>query len=443
MFWLNCGGVWLHATDGLVTATIVPAIVQDIGGVAYVAWTLALYQVGAIIAGAATPALAGQRDLGRVLALSALLYGAGCVAAALAPSMALLLAARLLQGAGGGGMLAICYLVIQRDHDAAVWPRLFGIQAIVWAAGSLLGPLIGGLCVQFGTWRDTFWLFAAEAALVVVASWGRPRHGTGPAGSAAPPWRPLLILSVATLAVAEAAEMRSAILAAALGFGGLVLLYAAARLDRAGATRLLPAGLMDVRRPLGAGLMLVFTLSAASTGLATYGPLILSILRGTSALSAGYMLACEALAWTAGTLGVARLPQVGERGAIRAGSVIAAAGTVGLAVAMPAASMAGVIAFGSLQGLGFGVFWPSLMARIVRSAGRTEAGLAAGAPGTVQRIGYAVGAAATGIAANLSGLGASGSAPAARLAGFWIFALFVPVLAAGLISAWQFTRAPE
>ncbi len=51
-FILLCLGVWLHAADTLVTATIMPAVVEDIGGVAYVNWTISLYQIGSILAGA-------------------------------------------------------------------------------------------------------------------------------------------------------------------------------------------------------------------------------------------------------------------------------------------------------------------------------------------------------------------------------------------------------
>jgi len=57
----------------------------------------------------------------------------------------------------------------------------------------------------------------------------------------------------------------------------------------------------------------------------------------------------------------------------------------------------------------------------------------------MQRIGYAVGTAAVGIAANLSGLSDSTSATVAKIAGFWVFAAFVPVLILGLICAWAFT----
>jgi hypothetical protein len=62
----------------------------------------------------------------------------------------------------------------------------------------------------------------------------------------------------------------------------------------------------------------------------------------------------------------------------------------------------------------------------------------------VQRIGYAVGTAAVGIAANASGLTEGAAVPAVKAAGFWVFAAFVPVLAIGLASAWRFTqRSPR
>ena len=109
-FVLLCLAVWLHAADSLVTATAVPAIVADIGGVPYVAWSIALYQIGAIVAGAAAALLCRRHGTERVLRAAALVYALGCVLAALAPNMALFLAARLLQGLGGGTMLALGYV---------------------------------------------------------------------------------------------------------------------------------------------------------------------------------------------------------------------------------------------------------------------------------------------------------------------------------------------
>ena len=90
-----------------------------------------------------------------------------------------------------------------------------------------------------------------------------------------------------------------------------------------------------------------------------------------------------------------------------------------------------------------GLCWPAIIQRTVRFAADPERGLAAAAPGTVQRIGLAVGAAATGIVANLSGLGDGASAVATRTAGFWVFAAFVPVLATALLAAWRFTAEDD
>ena len=49
---LVCFGVWLHAADGLLVATMMPRIVADIGGARFVSWTILLYEIGSIVAGA-------------------------------------------------------------------------------------------------------------------------------------------------------------------------------------------------------------------------------------------------------------------------------------------------------------------------------------------------------------------------------------------------------
>ena len=439
-FVLLCIGIWLHAADTLVTATAVPAIVADIGGVAYVAWTIALYQVGAIVAGAGTALLCRRVGSERVLRHAALLYAAGCALAALAPDMGVLLLARLVQGIGGGTLLSLSYVAVQESFAEHLWGRLFGVQALIWAGGSLLGPLLGGLFVELGWWRGVFWCFALQALLLwlLTLALAAARPPARAAGGRFPGLR-MLLLATATLLIAQAGVGSSALGAAGLGLIGVALLWATARLDRVAADRLLPERLLEVRRPLGAGLLAVFALSFGTTGFWTYGPLLLTILFDTSPLTAGYLLAGEALAWSAATLAVASAPPAAGPALIRAGAMIAAAGAAGLAWAMPAGSFPGIVLCQILQGVGFGLCWPALIQRTVRCADDPEKVLAAAAPGTVQRIGYAVGAAAAGIAANLCGLAEGVSADAARIAAFWVFAAFVPALAVGLAGAWRFT----
>jgi MFS family permease len=371
---------------------------------------------------------------------SALLYAAGCALAALAPDMGVLLLARLLQGVGGGTLLSLGYVAVQESFAEHLWGRMFGIQALIWAGGSLLGPLLGGLFVELGSWRGVFWCFALQAlGLWLLAA------GLGPASPPVPstagrfPGLRMLVLTAATVLIAQAGVTGTAVPALALGGIGAALLYLAARLDRLAADRLLPEQLLQPRHPMGAGLLAVFLLSVGTTGFWAYGPLLLATLFGTSPLVSGYLLAGEALAWSAATLAIATAPLSAGIRLIRVGAVVVALGAAGLALAVPAGSFAGIVLCQLLQGVGFGLSWPAIIQRTVRGAAASERGLAAAAPGTVQRVGYAVGAAAAGIAANLSGLADGVTAEAARVAAFWVFAAFVPALAVALAAVWRFT----
>jgi MFS family permease len=444
-FILLCLGVWLHAADTLVTATIMPAVVADIGGVAYVNWTISLYQIGSILAGAATAALSRRFGLRRTLIGAALIYGLGCVANALTPDMGLMLAARLIQGFGGGAMLSLSYIAIQLLFPERLATRLMAIVALIWGGAAFCGPLIGGLFADAGSWRGTFWAFAAQAALLdgaalallgETAGQTRERHRW--------PWWPLILLSAATLLIAEAGAAAELAASAACGVAGLGLLYGAACADRRSRHRLLPDQLFEIRRPLGAGLLAVFALSAATTGFWAYGPLLLNVVFGIDPLIAGYILAVEAIAWTLGTVAISGVPTTKDRPVIRLGVALIAASGAGFVVVMPAGSLRGIVACMVLQGAGFGLCWPFIVRRIVILASAAERDLAASAAPTVQRIGYAVGAAAAGIAANAAGLADGVTIEAARAAAFWVFAAFLPLFAIGGLAALRFTaRAPS
>jgi MFS family permease len=353
--------------------------------------------------------------------------------------MAVMLAGRLTQGVGGGMMVALGYIAVQVLFPERLWTRLLAVLSTLWGAASLIGPLIGGLFCAAGLWRLAFWLFAGLAALLVVAAFRFLRE---PRAAVPDPralsWLPLALLFTGTLVVAEAGEVPRPTSASVAGAIGFCLLLMAAWLDGRGRPRLLPTELLDLRHPLGAGLMMVFALCAANTGFWTYGPLILKIAYGVDPLFAGVLLAGESIAWTVCTIAVASAPPRWARWLIGAGVATAAAGSSGLVLAMPAGHLSSIVLCVLLQGAGFGIAWPFLVARVIALARPEEQDLAAGAAPTMQRIGYAVGAAAGGIAANAAGFDVGASATAARAAAFWVFAAFLPLLIVALPLAARF-----
>jgi len=109
----------------------------------------------------------------------------------------------------------------------------------------------------------------------------------------------------------------------------------AARLDRRAQVRLLPPQLLDVAHPIGAGLLMVFSLALSTVGFWAYGPLILKLLFDTKPLVTGYILAGEAIAWSVATMAASRVTPADDQWVIRGGAVCIAIGAAGFAVAVP------------------------------------------------------------------------------------------------------------
>lgn len=79
---LVCLAVWLHAADSLIVATMLPSIVAEIGGAALVGWSVSLYEIGSIVAGAASALLILRFGLRAPMSLAAILFGLGCILSA-------------------------------------------------------------------------------------------------------------------------------------------------------------------------------------------------------------------------------------------------------------------------------------------------------------------------------------------------------------------------
>jgi hypothetical protein len=91
------------------------------------------------------------------------------------------------------------------------------------------------------------------------------------------------------------------------------------------------------------------------------------------------------------------------------------------------------------SGTGFGLAWAFVASRIVANTPETERALASGAVPTASMIGAAVGAAAAGAIASGLGFGREMSQTHASVAGFWLFAAFVPFGILACLAAWRLT----
>jgi MFS family permease len=430
-------GTWLTAAETLMTATVMPSVAADIGGFAWFAWAVALYLTGSIVGGTAAGRLALRFGLRPAMTVGGLVYTLGCVVCALAPSIGLFLAGRLVQGIGGGFLVGLCFVAVTALFPQPLWPRLLSGLSGVWGAATLFSPLIGGLFAQAGFWRGAFWLFALQGAGFIVAVAALIPASAAPAEGAAdrPPVGLLATLTIAILTISAAGLVAAAWLSALLAAAGCALLALLLRLNGRAQAPLLPRQAADLSSAVGAGLFGVFSLSAATASFTVYGPALFQILHGASPVQAGYVLGAEAFAWTAAALLVA-----GRRRQtlyIRAGVTLVVLSVFALGLVVPRGRLWLAAGCALMQGAGFGLLWALMSSRIVANTAKSEQALASSATPTTQMIGIAVGAAASGVIANLLGFGQGLTRGRAEAAGFWLFAAFVPLALVAGAAAWR------
>jgi MFS family permease len=436
-FILICLGVWLNAADSLITATIMPSVGRSLGGYPYFGWATAGYLLGSVLAGASSGVLALRFGLRSATAAAALLYAGGCVLSALAPDIFTFLAGRLLQGVGGGWVVGLCSAAIGLLFANRLLPRVYSAVSSVWGIAVLVGPLLGGLFADAGSWRAVFWLFAVQGIAVAAAARVMLPSADPADATLAVAWRQLGMIAVGVTLIALADLAGDFAATAALTGLGVITFLLALRLDGRSAVRLLPHGSGDLHTAHGAGYATMFLLNAAAMGLPVYGPAVLQTLRGVSALIAGYVVGAEALFWTAASLPVAGLTGAWPGRLIRLGAATIAAGLAACALVFDDSHLGVVVFAAGLVGAGFGICWAFISQRILGDLVETERTIGGAGIATVRLTGAAAGSALAAAVANLAGFAHGFTEPAARTAGVWVFAAALPIAGLACLIAWR------
>src|SRR3546814_1550765 len=109
-----------------------------------------------------------QFGLRRAFLMAIVIFVGGTTACALAPAMPWLLAARTVQGLGGGLLLGLSYSAVRMVFDERLWSRAMVLVSSMWGVATLAGPAIGGIFAQTGHWRLAFWAVVPIAAVLAL-----------------------------------------------------------------------------------------------------------------------------------------------------------------------------------------------------------------------------------------------------------------------------------
>ena len=149
--------LFLAATDTTIIGTLLPVIAGSIGGgQALFPWLMSGFMVAMALAGPLTGALADRYGVRAVLTWAILIFLAGSGGAALAPTMLVLVLARVVQGAGAGMIIVLSYASLAIIYGAAQRGRVQSMVSLVWGVAAIVGPLAGLAFTHAFGWRAAF-----------------------------------------------------------------------------------------------------------------------------------------------------------------------------------------------------------------------------------------------------------------------------------------------
>jgi len=167
----------LAALDQTIVATALPTIVADLGDVSKLSWVVTAYLLASTVVG---PPYGKLGDLyGRKIVLQAaiVIFLVGSALCGISRSMLELIAFRVLQGLGGGGLMVVTIaavgdIIAPRDRG-----RYQGYFGAVFGLATVVGPLLGGFFVDSLSWQ---WIFYVNlpiglVGLAVIATVFQPR----------------------------------------------------------------------------------------------------------------------------------------------------------------------------------------------------------------------------------------------------------------------------
>jgi EmrB/QacA subfamily drug resistance transporter len=175
-------GLFMVVLDNLVVSVALPSIHRDLGAsIQSLEWTVNAYVLSyavLLLTGAALGDRYGRR---RMFMIGIGLFTLSSAAAALAPSIDLLIAARATQGVGAAivtpltlTLLADAFPPARRGMALGVWSGVSGIAVA-------LGPLVGGAVVQAASWHWIFWINVPIGVMLVPLARARLAESHGPA----------------------------------------------------------------------------------------------------------------------------------------------------------------------------------------------------------------------------------------------------------------------
>jgi len=406
--------VTIVASEALAVGTVLPIVAKDLGGIDLYGWVFSGFFLGNLLGIVVAGMLIDRGGLTPPFLLGIGLFSAGLLIGGLAPTMEVLVVARIIQGFGAGAIPAVAYVAIARAMPERLRPRMFATLSTAWILPGVIGPVAASAVTGLWNWRIVFLgllpLIAIAASLTLPSIRAvAPAHpdthaaraeGRRDADRVRLPLAFTLVVGAGLIVSGLSNVSAVPILLIALGIAIGVPSFA----------RLTPRGTIRAATGLPTAILLRGFLTFAFFCADAYVPLVIQGWRGESALMAGLAYMAATLAWTGGSwVNAQHIARLGPGRFLRAGFVVLFIGIVGfLAVLLPWVPPAAGIVIWGVAGFGMGLSYSTPSLVVLREAPLPEQGAATAGLQLSDVLGGALG---TGIGGALIAFGSRAGSP--------------------------------
>ena len=442
-----CAGMLIIVLDATIVNVALPSIRRDLGfAQSSLAWVVNAYLIafgGVLLLAGRLGDLLGRR---RVFVVGLAVFTAASVLCGLSGAPEMLVAARFVQGIGGGMTSAVILgMVVTMFGDPRERARAIGIYSFVAAGGGSIGLLAGGFLTQALNWH---WIFFVNIPIGIATAFMAMRmlesdRGIG-LGKGADVVGAVLVTAALLLGVYTIIRTTEygwgSVHTIAFGAAAIASLIAFVVRESRTANPLVPLRSLRSRSVSGANVVLLL-IFAALFGMFFLGSLYFERVGGYAPLRIGlaflpFSLSIAILSFASGPL----ITRFGARAVLLPSLVLMGVGLLFFArVPVEADYVVDVLPAILPLGVGFGLAFPSLMAIGMSAASERDSGLASGLVMTTQQVGGALGLS---VLASLSAsqtnglLAASVAEPAALTSGYQLsFAIGAALVLVALVVA--------
>jgi EmrB/QacA subfamily drug resistance transporter len=395
--------MFLAAADQTILASALPTIAGSLGGLADLSWVVIAYLLAATIAAPLYGHLGDRFGRRRMLLGALAIFTAASLACALAPTLLLLIAARAVQGLGGGGLMTLAQALIGEHVSPRERGRYSGYFATVFALASTSGPVLGAYLTEHLSWRAVFAVNLPLGLVAAILAWRIPQAKIIRQGRFRPDITGALLFTMSALALLFALssggnrfEWRSWPMAALAG-GALIGFALLVIWERRAADPVIPLRFFAVPAIIRSDAV-VICFAAALFSTILYLPLYLQLGRGLGIGQSGLLLLPITLSMVASSTITGRL--VTRTGEVKlfpqAGLALATLAYLLLAATVSAGSTLTVLSLTVLAGAGLGMVMPPTQVAVQHAAGRDSLGAATATISVSRAVGGAIGVAIVG-----------------------------------------------